>query len=149
VIRITQTFAIREASKFLRCEGWEIIYQDFPGARRSGVGRTAAINLVLEHLYDMSPDFLAVRDGVLLIGEADRQFSDAYVLKFAAWERGAPELLRRLSTLFEAELKAVRMSFVSYGGRIPVSVKLPYPNILLLHVSNTGSVSFVKMRSTG
>jgi len=114
---MTQTLAIRRVSEYLGCEGWSIIYQDFPGGRRSGVGRVARINSALERIYNKIPDILAVKDATLLLTEVDASFDEKCEEKFRVWEEKIGLLLEELTIIMQYPVRDFRFGFAYYGRK--------------------------------
>ena len=60
MLRITQSYVINQTSIKLEEMGFKVIYKDLPHGNRSGVGIKASLNLMFEHLFDKSPDIVAI-----------------------------------------------------------------------------------------
>ena len=78
---MTQTKIIELLRRELDRRSFNVIYFDFPNASRSGVGTFGKVALIFEHVYDMSPDLVAVKDEYLLIYEVDNDLKKIIIKK--------------------------------------------------------------------
>jgi len=120
VIRRTQSLAIREIKIWLEEHGHEVLYTDQPGSSRGGIGDRANLNLAFEHLYDRTPDIVAIDvDYNLVIVEVDMRFDDELEAKFELYQSKRDALLERLGDELDREITGLIFGFGTWNTSRP------------------------------
>lgn len=122
MIRITQTYLNNLAIQHFNQQGWELLYFDLPGGRRSGVGKIAKINKIWERTYNLSPDILLIKNSEILILEVDNNFSNYYIEKFLKYKSKQIELICQLEIVLSIKIKSLRFGFISKSQKIPKNI---------------------------
>jgi len=120
MIRRTQSLAIREIKTWLEDHSHDVLYTDQPGSSRGGIGDRANINLAFEHLYDRTPDIVAIdADNNLVIVEVDMRFDDGLEKKFELYYSKCEALLERLGDELGRELAGLIFGFGTWNTSQP------------------------------
>jgi hypothetical protein len=98
------------------------LYNDLPGGRRSGVGRVAEINKLWEGIYNLSPDILLIKEGVLLLLEVDNTFNLEYEKKLLRFKEKKQQLIEGLERVLERKIQNMNFGFVSKSKKIPTDI---------------------------
>lgn len=126
MIRRTQSLAIREIKIWLEDRGHDVLYTDQPGSSRGGIGDRANLNLAFEHLYDRTPDIVAIEaDSNLVIVEVDKRFDDNLEEKFELYYRKRDALLERLRQELNREITGLVFGFGTWNTSRP-EVEIQY-----------------------
>lgn len=120
MIRRTQSLAIREIKIWLEDNNHDVIYTDQPGSSRGGIGDRASLNLAFEHLYDRTPDVVAIdADNNLVIVEVDKRFDDDLEEKFELYLGKRDALLGRLRNELDREITGLIFGFGTWNTSRP------------------------------
>lgn len=120
MIRRTQSLAIREIKIWLDDHGHDVLYTDQPGSSRGGIGDRANLNLAFEHLYDRTPDIVAVdTDCNLVIVEVDMRFDNDLEAKFELYHSKRNVLLERLGDELNREITGLVFGFGTWNTSPP------------------------------
>lgn len=122
MIRITQTYLNNITIEYFLKFNWELLYNDLPGGRRSGVGRVAEINKLWEGIYNLSPDILLIKEGVLLLLEVDNTFNLEYEKKLLRFKEKKQQLIEGLERVLERKIQNMNFGFVSKSKKIPTDI---------------------------
>jgi len=120
VIRRTQSLAIREIKIWLEDHNHDVIYTDQPGSSRGGIGDRANLNLAFEHLYDRTPDIVAIdADNNLVIVEVDKRFDEDLEEKFELYLDKRDALLERLGNELNRKITGLVFGFGTWNTSRP------------------------------
>jgi hypothetical protein len=135
MIRITQSYVISLSVEYLRQEGWEVIFYDRPGGRRSGVGLVAKINGILEGIYNLSPDVLAIQGNKLLLVEVDQMLTEEYFKKFIKYQGRSVNLMSSLSQVLHIELTELEYGFVAIQDKFRMEIPFEFNNFHYIYLT--------------
>jgi hypothetical protein len=120
MIRRTQSLAIREIKIWMEDHSHDVLYTDQPGSSRGGIGDRANLNLAFEHLYDRTPDIVAIDDDNNLgIVEVDKRLDNDLIEKFELYHSKRNALLERLEGELDREITGLIFGFGTWNTAQP------------------------------
>jgi len=143
MLRITQSYVINQTSIKLEEMGFKVIYKDLPHGNRSGVGIKASLNLMFEHLFDKSPDIVAISpDKDILIVEVDHSFKKGLPQKFEVYYLNRDKLIKDISKIYGAQLNKIIFGFAITKKSCPKININNYP-FYVFYLNNNSNMEYV------
>ena len=148
MIRITQTYINKTAKEYFENDGWNILYYDLPGGRRSGVGVHAQVNSLWEKIYNLSPDLVIEKNNIVILYEVDNKLTDDYIEKYKKYKDGEVELINKLGEIFKKNLLKLEFGFISIQNYPNIEIDCSfYPFHYLYYDNNKGKLQKTIIKS--
>ena len=143
LFRITQSYLVNILVTQLQEKNWEILYQNYVNARRSGGGSQGVIYHCFKIIFDQFPDIVAVKGGTLLLIQVDLTFKEKYVNKLKKFKLQQDKLFNCIRNKLGLNLTTLELG-VAFERKPRVSMnKL---SNLHIWIYNLRSKSFKKIQ---